>query len=189
MDDFESLNSKTDADLAQIAVAFGDYTAEEVGSKTREDLIAAIMNGGAKISQPETAQVPDVKMDKEAGETAPAAEEKPAKKRATRAKKTKSAEVETPLEVLAEKTSEEAAEAPSDDKKKSVEKGAKAPAKRGRKKKTETSETVPETESPAVAEEQAPATEKAEQPVAMKRMELRVFYILKCRVEKLYMST
>ena len=33
MDDFESLNSKTDADLAQIAVAFGDYTPEEVVSK------------------------------------------------------------------------------------------------------------------------------------------------------------
>ena len=52
MDDFESLNSKTDADLAQIAVAFGDYTADEVKNKTREDLIAAIMNGGAKLSQP-----------------------------------------------------------------------------------------------------------------------------------------
>ena len=60
MDDFESLNSKTDADLAQIAVAFGDYTADEVKNKTREDLIAAIMNGGAKLSQPTIAQVPDV---------------------------------------------------------------------------------------------------------------------------------
>ena len=39
MDDFESLNSKTDADLAQIAVAFGDYTADEVKNKF-DDMVA-----------------------------------------------------------------------------------------------------------------------------------------------------
>ena len=163
MDDFESLNSKTDADLAQIAVAFGDYTAEEVGSKTREDLIAAIMNGGAKISQPEIAQVPDVKMEKDAGETAPAAEEKPAKKRAPRSKKTKNIVAETPLEVLAEKTSEEAAAAPSDEKKPAEKAAAKTPAKRGRKKKTEIAEPAPEAEAPAAAPEQSPEKENADQ--------------------------
>ena len=166
MDDFESLNSKTDADLAQIAVAFGDYTPEEVGSKTREDLIAAIMNGGAKLSQPEVAQVPDVKMEKEAEKAAPAPEEKPAKKRATRTKKTKKAEEETPLEALAEKTAEAASETPSEEAKKPAEKSAKTPAKRGRKKKTEAAaEPAPEAEAPAATEEQAPALENAEQPV------------------------
>ncbi|MBR3081999.1 MAG: transcription termination factor Rho [Clostridiales bacterium] len=162
MDDFESLNSKTDADLAQIAVAFGDYTAEEVGSKTREDLIAAIMNGGAKISKPMIAQVPDVKMEK-AAEEAKAPEEKPAKKRASRAKKTKEDKVETPLEVLAEKASEEAAEAPAKTKKKSAEKAAKAPAKRGRKKKTEDETPAAEEKAPVETVEAIPVQETAEQ--------------------------
>ena len=176
MDDFESLNSKTDADLAQIAVAFGDYTPEEVGSKTREDLIAAIMNGGAKLSQPEIAKVPDVKMEKESADTGSVPEEKPAKKRATRTKKTKKSEEETPLEAMAEKPSEEVAAAPSEDKKKPAEKAkAKAPSKRGRKKKEEAEQPKAETEAevstaaaePAPAEE-APATEEtaSETPAA-----------------------
>ena len=160
MDEFESLNSKTDADLAQIAVAFGDYTAEEVGSKTREDLIAAIMNGGAKLSQPMIAQVPDVKMEKAAADTGSAPEEKPAKKRATRTKKAKKTEEETPLEALAEKAPVEVVEAPSEEpiaKKKPADKTkAKAPAKRGRKKKEETSEAA-EPAAEAEAEAEAPA--------------------------------
>ena len=162
MDDFESLNSKTDADLAQIAVAFGDYTADEVKNKTREDLIAAIMNGGAKLLQPEIAQVPDVKMEK-------ASAEKPAKKRTTRAKKTKEpkeSENVTPLEVLAENPVEEVAEAPAETKKSAEKTKAKAPAKRGRKKKTE--ETAPEgvTEVPAETAQAVPAQENAEQSAA-----------------------
>ncbi|MBR5181925.1 MAG: transcription termination factor Rho [Clostridiales bacterium] len=166
MDDFESLNSKTDADLAQIAVAFGDYTAEEVGSKTREDLIAAIMNGGAKISQPMIAQVPDVKMEKEADKAA-APEEKPAKKRTTRAKKVKEAKEETPLEALAEKASEEAPKAPAADKKKSAGKEKdKAPAKRGRKKKTEVEAPAAEPETPVETVEAAPVQESAEKPAS-----------------------
>ena len=171
MDDFESLNSKTDADLAQIAVAFGDYTAEEVGSKTREDLIAAIMNGGAKLSQPEVAQIPDVKMEKVSAEAAPAPEEKPAKKRAGRTKKAKEAKetkesvVETPLETLAEKTAEEESAAPAEEKKKTAEKTkAKTPAKRGRKKKTEEAAPAAEAEAPAEKTEEKPATDNAEQP-------------------------
>ena len=166
MDDFESLNSKTDADLAQIAVAFGDYTAEEVGSKTREDLIAAIMNGGAKISQPMIAQVPDVKMEKEADKAA-SPEEKPAKKRTTRAKKVKEAKEETPLEALAEKASEEAPKAPAADKKKSAGKEKdKAPAKRGRKKKTEVEAPAAEPETPVETVEAAPVQESAEKPAS-----------------------
>ena len=156
MDDFESLNSKTDADLAQIAVAFGDYTAEEVGKKTREDLIAAIMNGGARKVKPEIAQVPDVQMNVIKTEDAAEPSEKPAKKRSTRARKPKKTEEETPLEALAEKTSEEVAEAPSDVPAKPAEK-AKAPAKRGRKKKTEQAAAEPET--PAAEEQTAPAAE------------------------------
>ena len=162
MDDFESLNSKTDADLAQIAVAFGDYTPEEVGSKTREDLIAAIMNGGAQLSQPMIAQVPDVKMEKVSADTGAAPEEKPAKKRATRTKKTKKSEEETPLEAMAEKPAEQAPEAPSEDKKKSSDKTkAKTPAKRGRKKKDEADQPKAETEAeaPAAAEQPAPTEE------------------------------
>ena len=159
MDDFESLNSKTDADLAQIAIAFGDYTAEEVGSKTREDLIAAIMNGGAKSSLPMIAKVPDVQMEKVSDETNVTVEEKPAKKRSTRTKKTKKTE-ETPLEALAEKTDGETP-APAEEKKKPAEKSkAKTTAKRGRKK----AEAVEEKEVPAEPEtsETAPAGDSAE---------------------------
>ena len=46
MDDFDNLNSKTDSDLRQIAVAFGDFTPEEAEAKTRDELIMAIT--GAK---------------------------------------------------------------------------------------------------------------------------------------------
>jgi len=46
MDDLDNLNSKTDSDLRQIAVAFGDFTTEEAQSKTRDELILAIT--GAK---------------------------------------------------------------------------------------------------------------------------------------------
>ena len=169
MDDFESLNSKTDADLAQIAVAFGDYTADEVKNKTREDLIAAIMNGGAKLSQPMIAQIPDVEMKKVSSEDAKAPAEKPAKKRTTRAKKTKepkNAEAATPLEVLVEKSADEAVEEPAAGAKKSADKTkAKAPAKRGRKK---TEETAPaaEPEAPSETTEAAPVQENVEQPAA-----------------------
>ena len=178
MDDFESLNSKTDADLAQIAVAFGDYTPEEVVSKTREDLIAAIMNGGAKLEQPVVAKVPDVKMMNIAPVTVAEIEEKPAKKRATRTKKTKKTEEETPLEALAEKSADvpaETAEVPAEDKKKTSDKAkAKTPAKRGRKKKEESAQPA-ESEAPAANDEpaasaevpaDAPATPSSETPAA-----------------------
>ncbi len=170
MDDFESLNSKTDADLAQIAVAFGDYTADEVKNKTREDLIAAIMNGGAKLSQPMIAQIPDVEMKKDSSEDAKAPAEKPAKKRTTRAKKTKepkNAEAATPLEVLVEKSADEAVEEPAFGAKKSADKTkAKAPAKRGRKKKTEETAPAAEPEAPSETTEAAPVQENVEQPAA-----------------------
>ncbi len=178
MDDFESLNSKTDADLAQIAVAFGDYTPEEVVSKTREDLIAAIMNGGAKLEQPMVAKVPDVKMEKISVDTGVASEEKPVKKRTTRTKKTKKTEEETPLEALAEKSADvpsETAEVPAEDKKKTSDKAkAKTPAKRGRKKKEESAQPA-ESEAPAANDEpaasaevpaEAPATPSSETPAA-----------------------
>ena len=178
MDDFESLNSKTDADLAQIAVAFGDYTPEEVVSKTREDLIAAIMNGGAKLEQPMVAKVPDVKMEKISADTGVASEEKPVKKRATRTKKTKKTEEETPLEALAEKSADvpaETAEVPAEDKKKTSDKAkAKTPAKRGRKKKEESAQPA-ESEAPVANDEpaasaeapaEAPATPSSETPAA-----------------------
>ena len=46
MDELDNLNSKTDSDLRQIAVAFGDFTPEEAQLKTRDELIMAIT--GAK---------------------------------------------------------------------------------------------------------------------------------------------
>ena len=46
MDDFDKLNSKTDSELRQIAVAFGDFLPEEAEKKTRDELIMAIT--GAK---------------------------------------------------------------------------------------------------------------------------------------------
>ncbi len=160
MDDFESLNSKTDADLAQIAVAFGDYTAEEVVNKTREDLIAAIMSGGAN----KNAVSDDVPV-------AEKADAKPAKKRTTKAKKTKKSEEETPLEALAQKPSEEPAAEPSAEEEKPAVKGkAKTAAKRGRKKKEEAAEPVAETEAPALLSEPATAEETpaAEAPAEAK---------------------
>ena len=165
MDDFESLNSKTDADLAQIAVAFGDFTAEEVGSKTREDLIAAIMSGvsgAATVKNQIIAEVPDAEVKAEKVEA------KPAKKRtSTRAKKTKKAEEETPLEALAEKSSEKAVEAPAAEPEKAAEKTkAKPAAKRGRKKKTEEPAPEAETETPSDTAEAVPTQENAEQPAA-----------------------
>ena len=42
MSELENLESKTDADLVQIAIAFGDFTPEEAATKTREELIGAI---------------------------------------------------------------------------------------------------------------------------------------------------
>ena len=162
MDDFESLNSKTDADLAQIAVAFGDYTAEEVVNKTREDLIAAIMNGGAKLSQPEVAQIPDVKMESAPDNAVEVPAEKPAKKRSTRTKKAKENKEETPLEELAKTSEPVESESSAEKKKSSAKTKTKEPSKRGRKKKEETAEPSPETEAPAAVTTEAEAVTAAE---------------------------
>ena len=128
------------------------------------------MNGGAKLSQPTIAQVPDVVMKKEISEDSGVPAEKPAKKRTTRAKKTKepkNAEEATPLEVLVEKSAEEVNAEPAAETKKSADKTkAKAPAKRGRKKKTEETAPAAETEAPSETVEAAPVQENAEQPAA-----------------------
>ena len=46
----EDLESKSLSDLSQIAVAFGDFTAEEVLTKTKEELIAAITRGEVSVA-------------------------------------------------------------------------------------------------------------------------------------------
>ena len=116
------------------------------------------------------AKVSDVKMNKESSDVEKAPAEKPARKRTTRAKKTKEskdAEAATPLEVLVEKSAEEETEAPAAETKKSAEKTkAKAPAKRGRKKKTEEPAPEAETEASSETSEAAPVQENAEQPAA-----------------------
>ena len=109
-------------------------------------------------------------MKKEISEDSGVPAEKPAKKRTTRAKKTKepkNAEEATPLEVLVEKSAEEVNAEPAAETKKSADKTkAKAPAKRGRKKKTEETAPAAETEAPSETVEAAPVQENAEQPAA-----------------------
>ncbi len=70
----EDLESKSLSDLSQIAVAFGDFTAEEVLTKTKEELIAAITRGEV-TSAPKKAKSASAK-GKTAKKTASVKEEK-----------------------------------------------------------------------------------------------------------------
>ena len=134
MNELESLASKSDADLAQIAVAFGDFTEEEAKAKTREELIQAI--SGKDASAEEAKPAPKKRGRKKKTEEAPKAEEqpaeakalepaaeeaKPAPKKRGRKKKTeeapkaeeKPAEAEAPQEAKAEEPAK-AEEAPAE---------------------------------------------------------------------------
>ncbi len=80
MSELENLASKSDADLIQIAVAFGDFTPEQAQSKTREELISAISGNtdAADRSALSTAEVPAPKKRGRKPKTVKPAEEKTA---------------------------------------------------------------------------------------------------------------
>ena len=84
MNEYENIMSKSTDDLRQIALAFGDFTPEEVGDKTREELIEKITGKTATEETPAE--------DKAASE---AKEESPKKKGRTSKSKKEEAE-ETP---------------------------------------------------------------------------------------------
>ena len=88
MSELENLESKTDADLVQIAVAFGDFTPEEAATKSREELIGAI-SGILPAKKSEDAEAPapkkrSRKKKAEAEETEQAKEEAPKKTRSSK---------------------------------------------------------------------------------------------------------
>ena len=96
MSELENLESKTDADLVQIAIAFGDFTPEEAATKSREELIGAI-----------SGILPAKKDDKAAeAKTEAAAEEAeaPAPKKRGRKKKADAEEPEQAKEEAPKKT-------------------------------------------------------------------------------------
>ncbi len=148
MNELESLASKSDADLAQIAVAFGDFTEEEAKAKTREELIQAI-----------------------SGKAAPAEEAKPAPKKRGRKKKTEEAPKaeEQPAEAKAlEPAAEEAKPAPK-------KRGRKKKTEEAPKAEEKPAEAAPlqeaKAEEPAKAEE-APAEPAKRKPVKSKKRKL-----------------
>ena len=148
MNELESLASKSDADLAQIAVAFGDFTEEEAKAKTREELIQAI-----------------------SGKAAPAEEAKPAPKKRGRKKKTEEAPKaeENPAEAKAlEPAAEEAKPAPKKrGRKKKTEEAPKAEEKPAEAAAPQEAKA----EEPAKAEE-APAEPAKRKPVKSKKRKL-----------------
>ena len=182
MDDLDNINSKTDSDLRQIAVAFGDFTPEEAQSKTRDELILAIT--GAKdigdvtvvdlsedpipvkssvMPEPVKKEGDNITLDElieNVGRTArfETNDLADAMKKAEREEEKKVAKKETAEEVKMvepnEAAAETAAEAPAEEKK---------PAKRTRKTKAKAEEKAPESkaEEPA-AEAAAEAPKKAE---------------------------
>ena len=181
MDDLDNLNSKTDSDLRQIAVAFGDFTPEEAESKTREELILAIT--GAKdigdvtavdlteepipvmpvsVPEPERKAGDNISLDElieNVGRTArfETNELADAMIRAEREEKKEEAKVakkETEKTAEAEVKTEVTAEVPAEEKK---------PAKRTRKTKAKAEDASPaeKSEEPAAKAEDASAIEKA----------------------------
>ncbi len=185
MDDFDNLNSKTDSDLRQIAVAFGDFTPEEAESKTRDELIMAIT--GAKDIGDVTvvdlaedtvpvrpAAIPEAMKSTEntksldelivdVGRTArfETNELADAILKAERSEEKKVAKKETVAEEKPAENSEAVAE-----EKKAEKKAAKKPAGRTRKTKTKTAEEAPEKtpEAAAGAPAEAVAETKTEAP-------------------------
>ena len=179
MDDFDNLNSKTDSDLRQIAVAFGDFTPEEAESKTRDELLMAIT--GAKDIGDITAV--DLAEEDFTMKAAPLPE--PVKStenqksldelivdvgRAARFETNELADAmikaEKKEKKVAKKVTEEAAKEPKEEKAKAEKKPA-----RGRKKAVKAEEAAPAAEAPAAPAETAavPAEAAEEAPKAEKK--------------------
>ncbi len=185
MDDFDNLNSKTDSDLRQIAVAFGDFTPEEAESKTRDELIMAIT--GAKdigdVTVVDLAEDPVPLKSVPIAETIKSTENMKsldelivdvgrtarfetneladAILKAERSEEKKVAKKETVAEEKPAENSEAVAEET-----KAEKKAAKKPARSTRKAKTKTAEEAPEKtpETAAEAPAEAVAETKAETP-------------------------
>jgi transcription termination factor Rho len=182
MDDFDNLNSKTDSDLRQIAVAFGDFTPEEAESKTRDELLMAIT--GAKDIGDITAV--DLSEDPVPVKAAPLPETMKSTEnqksldelivdvgRTARFETNELADAmikaEKKEKKVAKKVTEEAAKEPKEEKKAKAEdkaeaKAAKKPAKRTSKKAAK-AEEAPAEAAVEAAPETAPAAEApAEEP-------------------------
>ena len=191
MDDFDNLNSKTDSDLRQIAVAFGDFTPEEAESKTRDELLMAIT--GAK----DIGDITAVDLSEEPVPVKAAAIPEPMKStenqksldelivdvgRTARFETNELADAlikaEKKEKKVAKKVTEEAAKEPKEEKKAEA-KAEKKPAKRTSKKAAKAEETPAEAapaEIPAeavVAEAPAEEPKKAEKKTAAKTKKTR----------------
>ena len=174
MNEYENIMSKSTDDLRQIALAFGDFTPEEVGDKTREELIEKIT--GKTVAEDAPVEEKDASEAKEEspkkkGRPSKAkkeeAEETPAPKK--RGRKSASAKKEEVKEEPAPEVKEE--EKPSESTEKEEEKPA--PKKKGRKtkeKKEEKKESSEEKEETTA--EAAPAAETHAQPIKSKKRRL-----------------
>ncbi len=187
MDDFDNLNSKTDSDLRQIAVAFGDFTPEEAESKTRDELLMAIT--GAK----DIGDITAVDLSEEPVPVKAAAIPEPMKStenqksldelivdvgRTARFETNELADAMIKAEKkekrVAKKVTEEAAKEPKEEKKAEA-KAEKKPAKRTSKKAAKAEEAPAEVavaEAPA-AEAPAEESKKAEKKPAAKAKKTR----------------
>ena len=159
MSELENLESKTDADLVQIAIAFGDFTPEEAATKSREELIGAI-----------SGILPAKKDDKPAeAKTEAAAEEAeaPAPKKRGRKKKADAEEPEQAKEEAPKKTRSSRKSAAKESDKDEAAKEEKKPAKKRSSKKVK--EEKAEEAAPEAKEEapvQAAETVEAKAPEA-----------------------
>ena len=159
MSELENLESKTDADLVQIAIAFGDFTPEEAATKSREELIGAI-----------SGILPAKKDDKPAeAKTEAAAEEAeaPAPKKRGRKKKADAEEPEQAKEEAPKKTRSSRKSAAKESDKDEAAKEEKKPAKKRSSKKVK--EEKAEEAAPEAKEEapvQAAETAEAKAPEA-----------------------
>ena len=161
MSELENLESKTDADLVQIAIAFGDFTPEEAATKSREELIGAI-----------SGILPAKKDDKPAeAKTEAAAEEaeSPAPKKRGRKKKADAEEPEQAKEEAPKKTRSSRKSAAKESDKDEADKEEKKPAKKRSSKKVKeekAEEAAPEAKEDApvqaaeTAEVKAPEAEE-----------------------------
>ena len=179
MDDFDNLNSKTDSDLRQIAVAFGDFTPEEAESKTRDELLMAITGAkdigditavdlaeedftmkAAPLPEPVKSTENQKSLDElivDVGRTARFETNELADAMIKAEKKEKK---------VAKKVTEEAAKEPKEEKAKAEKKPA-----RGRKKAVKAEEAAPAAEAPAAPAETAavPSEAAEEAPKAEKK--------------------
>ena len=185
MDDFDNLNSKTDSDLRQIAVAFGDFTPEEAESKTRDELLMAIT--GAK----DIGDITAVDLSEDPVPVKPVSIPEPLKStenqksldelivdvgRTARFETNELADAmikaEKKEKKVAKKVTEEAAAEPKEEKKAKAEK---KPAKRTSRKAAKTEEATEEAAPAEAVAAEAPAEEpkKAEKKTATKTKKTR----------------